>query len=137
MWTLLLFLACAHEPAPASVPAEGANPPATTAPAAGSTLILGEADANGNETVLSPGATTTDPAALYAGCRARVEGVETDGECKVDADCARAGCSQEVCVPASVAVNVTTLCDVQPCFAVLDACGCVSGHCSWSLKQAL
>ena len=129
MWTLL-FLACAHDPAPA--PATPAR-----APAAGAPLILGEADANGNETILAPATTPADPAALYAGCRARVEGAEADGECTADADCARAGCSLEVCVPASIAVNVTTMCDVQPCFAVLDTCGCVSGHCSWSLKHAL
>lgn len=101
-------------------------------------LVLGEADANGNETVLmtAPGPASLDPASLYAGCRARVEGEEKAGECTVDADCARAGCSLEVCVPATTAPSVHTMCDVQPCFAVLDVCGCVSGQCTWSLKAS-
>lgn len=128
MLFLLLTLACAHDPVE---PKAAEPPPPTTTPPA-QPLVLGEADANGNPTVLiAP--TQGDPKALYEGCKARVEGETKDGECTTAADCAPAGCSKEVCVPKSA--NVTTMCDVQPCFAVLDSCGCVSGHCEWSLKS--
>ena len=76
------------------------------------------------------------PAALYAACEGRVEGPEAEGECTADEDCARSGCSQEVCVPKAEAAGLMTPCDVQPCFAVLDQCGCVEGRCRWSLKGA-
>lgn len=77
------------------------------------------------------------PASLYAECRDRVEGREKDGECATDADCAKAGCSSEVCVTATLAPEVMTTCEARPCFAVLDTCGCVEGRCSWSLAQEL
>lgn len=78
----------------------------------------------------------TEPSAtsLYEGCRARVEGLEAAGECVTDADCARTGCSGEVCVAAATAGEVVTTCEVLPCFAALDACGCHEGVCGWSLK---
>ena len=140
MLALLLLFACTAgpqepPPAPAVPPATavGKSPGALPTPA--STLILGEADANGNETVLSGGATNLgDPAQLYGSCKQRVEGAEAAGECKVDADCARAGCSKEVCVTATLAPTVNTMCDTQPCFAVLDTCGCHEGLCSWTIK---
>lgn len=134
---MLLLWACAHEPeagpetkAPPAEPTAVAEKPATTAP-----VVFGEADAEGKPTVLDLPGAGGDPQSLYAGCKARVEGQETDGECSTDADCARAGCSREVCLPAAQAANVSTTCDVQPCFAVLDHCGCVAGRCSWSLKS--
>lgn len=128
MLALLLALACAHAPAD-SPPA---TTPAATSPAAGSTpVVFGEADANGNPTTLIPG-TPTDPASLYGACRERVEGAEKDGECTTAADCAPTGCSREVCAPKGA--DLTTTCDVQPCFAVLDQCGCTAGHCTWTLK---
>jgi eight-cysteine-cluster-containing protein len=127
MILLSLLWACAHDPVEAPpAPAEAPTPPVQP-------LVLGEADANGNPTVLIAPSGETDPKALYAACRERVEGAEKDGECTTDADCAPTGCSREVCAPKSV--NVSTACDVQPCFAVLDHCGCVAGHCSWSLKS--
>ncbi len=50
-----------------------------------------------------------NPAELYAGCRDRVEGEgEAPGECAVDGDCVAAGCSREVCVPASIANETYT-----------------------------
>lgn len=76
--------------------------------------------------------------ALYEQCRVRVEGAEKADECKTDADCVAAGCSKEVCIPKEVAgAGLTTPCDVEPCFAVLDSCGCVSGTCSWSVKDTV
>lgn len=68
-------------------------------------------------------------------CTQRVEGREQDGECVTDADCARAGCSQEVCVPAKAAGEVVTTCEILPCFATLDSCGCHEGRCSWTYKE--
>lgn len=121
MIAVLLLFACAH-PTP-----HNGTPPT------GQPLVLGEADANGNPTTLAPA--VTDPKALYEGCKARVEGEEKDGECKENADCAVAGCSKEVCVTATAAPSINTLCDQQACFAVLNQCGCVAGRCSWSLKN--
>lgn len=153
---LLIFaflFACGHgsadpQPAPDAAPPENkvvepakvepapvASPPVVT----GADVMLGEADANGNDTIL-PGSTTVitnDPAALYEMCKARVEGEDKPGECKVDADCSRAGCSKEVCVPTAVAANVNTTCDKQPCFDVLESCGCTAGLCSWTVRKSL
>lgn len=74
------------------------------------------------------------PRTIYEACRERVEGPEAAGECATDADCAKAGCSGEVCVTAATAADLTTTCDVLDCFRVLDTCGCVEGVCSWSVK---
>lgn len=79
-----------------------------------------------------PPASVADPAALYAACRERVEGPSAPGECVNDADCAPTGCSREVCAKAGL--EWMTACDVEPCFAVLDRCGCVDGVCSWSVR---
>ncbi|MCB9758691.1 MAG: eight-cysteine-cluster domain-containing protein [Alphaproteobacteria bacterium] len=76
-----------------------------------------------------------DPDEAYTACKARVEGPEADGECTTDADCTATGCSGEVCVPSKVAAELMTTCEVRPCFAVLDACGCHAGRCSWSIKN--
>ena len=76
------------------------------------------------------------PASIYGACRERVEGEESPGECTADADCAKAGCSSEVCVPKAKAGEVMTACDVQDCFSVLDTCGCREGLCTWTLTAA-
>ncbi len=73
---------------------------------------------------------------LYAGCRDRVEGPTLPKECASDADCVASGCSGEVCVARTVAPTVMTTCEILPCFAVLDACGCQEGACVWTLKDA-
>lgn len=56
-----------------------------------------------------------------------------DGECRVDADCARAGCSSQLCVPAASAADVVTTCEYLPEYACLahTSCGCVDGTCAW------
>jgi eight-cysteine-cluster-containing protein len=74
------------------------------------------------------------PAQMYEGCKERVEGVTAAGECASDADCARAGCSQEVCVAKVDAPDVMSTCELLPCFTALDACGCHDGMCTWTVK---
>ena len=70
----------------------------------------------------------------YARCKARVEGSDTPGECTADTDCQRAGCSQELCIASTeAAMGVMSTCEVRPCFAVLEACGCHDGVCAWSV----
>lgn len=68
---------------------------------------------------------------LYQECLDRVEGPSQDGECTTDADCVRAGCSGEACVPDGT--DLMTTCEIRLCFQALDSCGCVDGRCSWSL----
>ncbi len=77
--------------------------------------------------------TIRDAAGLYQGCLDRVELPEADGECAVDADCQRAGCSGETC--AALGADRMTTCEVRLCFHVLDSCGCEEGRCRWSLHQ--
>jgi eight-cysteine-cluster-containing protein len=140
MALLLLLMACAKTPdTPTEAPAP-ADTPAAEAAAPTAPLILGEADAAGQPTeiVLPAGGS---PADLYGACKERVEGTEKAGtekagECTTDADCGKAGCSGEVCVAKSQVANVITTCDVQPCFAVLDTCGCAAGLCTWTLKSS-
>ncbi len=54
------------------------------------------------------------------------------GECGRDSDCIRAGCSSQLCVPASQG-NISTTCEYLPGYACLTqtTCGCVQGQCSW------
>jgi eight-cysteine-cluster-containing protein len=78
-----------------------------------------------------------DPEALYLACEDRVEQPETDGECSVDEDCVRAGCSAETCVAKESAEELLSTCEILPCFEVLDVCGCQMGRCRWSLKATL
>ena len=68
-------------------------------------------------------------------CRARVEGASTAGECATDGECATAGCSAEVCVARVRVADVMTACEVQPCFAALEACGCHAGLCTWTIRD--
>lgn len=75
------------------------------------------------------------PRALYELCHDRLELPEAPGECAADADCAKAGCSGEVCVTAKAAADIATTCDYADCFTVLDTCGCVAGVCAWTLKM--
>lgn len=86
---------------------------------------------------VEPVAPTVTPADLYGACRERVEGPSTPGECTTDADCARTGCSSEVCTAAAKVGDVMSTCEVLPCFAALDTCGCHEGLCSWTLKASV
>ena len=123
---LLVALACTREVSPDTLPGDG-----VTDPVAGEPTEPVEAPAP--PPLVEPGQEKT-PAELYAECEQRVEGTQQAGECTTDADCARAGCSQEVCVTASAAADVMTTCEIKPCFQVLDTCGCHDGVCSWTLK---
>lgn len=82
----------------------------------------------------APAASVT-PQDLYEKCRDRMESPEEAGECKVDADCAHAGCNQEVCTTVAKSKEWSTACDQQPCFQVADVCGCHDGKCTWTLKS--
>lgn len=73
------------------------------------------------------------PASLYAQCQDRVEQPQKKGECSADTDCAAVGCGKEVCTVATA--EIMTTCEERPCFAVLDACGCHEGACTWTLKD--
>ncbi len=74
------------------------------------------------------------PSELYEQCKARVEGPEKAGECTTDEDCTKAGCSSEACVSkATAAEGYMTGCEVLPCFAVLESCGCQEGLCTWTI----
>lgn len=62
---------------------------------------------------------------------ARIEGPSSADECKVDTDCAMAGCSHEVCVAAGNATHIVTTCEMLPLFEELKACTCQAGLCQW------
>lgn len=80
------------------------------------------------------GAPPIPPAQLYADCKTRVEGSDQAGECSSDADCQKAGCSQELCISkAEAAEGMMSTCEIRPCFAVLETCGCTEGVCSWAV----
>lgn len=134
-WSALLvvvLVSCAKsgssEPSPEAVPA----------PVDASAGAKVEAPPEGAPKLLRPMMPGTvvggDPAALYQQCKQRVEGPDKAGECTTSADCVRTGCSSEVCASTADAAGMMTTCEVLPCFAVLDACGCVDGVCSWSVK---
>lgn len=83
----------------------------------------------------APSSAIFTPRTIYRACRDRVELPEAAAECTSDADCVSAGCSKEVCTTKSAAASLTTTCEVQDCFAVLDTCGCTEGVCAWSLHM--
>ncbi len=142
-WLLLSVLACAKDPVPTEAPA--AEPVAAAPDRGGESDRVRDGRAEvGSGAAPSPGGppsfggnidVAADPAAAYEVYRERLEGPEADGECSTDADCAKAGCSSEVCAPASAAASISTTCEVLPVFAILDSCGCVESRCSWSIKE--
>jgi eight-cysteine-cluster-containing protein len=117
-------------PAPTPAPEQVGSAPVPTA--GEGTLV--SAPGGGEPASAEPART---PADLYAACRDRIEGPETDGECKSDADCVRAGCSQEVCAPSALAPEIVTTCEMLPCFKAVEACGCHDGRCTWTVREAL
>jgi eight-cysteine-cluster-containing protein len=121
---LAVLVACgAHTPAPA--PGSGGEARVTVTVPPRAPPVTPDVDSG------SPRSATM----LYESARVRVEGAEAPGECASDTDCARAGCSQEVCVPAGRAGAVITTCEILPVFSALDACGCHAGACTWTLKE--
>jgi eight-cysteine-cluster-containing protein len=133
---LALMLACvgtrAVDTPPAPVPAEPAEAPVPGGPPAADAEVAAVPAATAPEGG-STDAPSIDPTALYAQCRERVEGVAVPGECSSDADCARAGCSSEVCVATVRKAEAITTCEILPCFEVLSTCGCVDGQCAWTV----
>ena len=55
------------------------------------------------------------------------------GACSKDLDCARGGCSSQLCLPASQANETMTTCEYVPEYACLaqTTCGCIDGACGW------
>lgn len=125
---LLLGLAACAGPHPPPVGA----PEVTVASSADLPEALGAraGTASGASSPLTPGE-------MYAACRDRLEGEQSSGECMVDADCGRAGCSQEVCLPARKAGDVVTTCEILPCFRAVETCGCHEGQCTWTVRADL
>ncbi len=117
-----LIVACSTKPGPPEVP-EAPEVPEVRVP---EPVEVPEADAD---------TAPADPAALYAACEARVEQPQSPGECATDGDCVTSGCSSELCVPKSAGQMMTT-CEVKPCFAVLQTCGCHDGQCTWTVGTA-
>lgn len=78
--------------------------------------------------------TLQSPLAIHDRCRDRVELPEAGGECTTDADCAKAGCSGEVCTTTRAAAELVTSCERETCFDVLDTCRCQAGTCGWTVR---
>jgi eight-cysteine-cluster-containing protein len=114
LWFALFACATERVPPPAAPSSAPAAAP-SSAPAAG------------------PVAAPVAAAAFDEACRARVEGPDRPGECAADADCAPTGCSSEVC--AAKSEPLTTMCEVEACFAALDRCGCSGGVCRWTVRK--
>ncbi len=57
----------------------------------------------------------------------------TAPECVQDTDCARAGCSGQLCVPAQKSAETITTCEFREEYVCYQqaTCGCVSGSCDW------
>jgi len=59
-------------------------------------------------------------------------GSSTGAACGADGECARGGCSGQVC--AGAAEQIVTTCEWQACYAPEPygvTCGCSSGACGW------
>jgi len=58
----------------------------------------------------------------------------TYSECVKDSDCAKAGCSGQLCVKASEAKTIVTTCEWKDEYACYQSgkCGCVEGKCDWN-----
>lgn len=121
MWTviLLVLVGCGDKEIEEIAPPEPVEEVATEEPAPVEEI--------------EPELPALQPQALYQDCLKRVEGPEAEGECSTDADCTRAGCAQEVCLPAAQAAELMTTCEDKLCYKALDTCGCHEGRCTWTL----
>lgn len=57
----------------------------------------------------------------------------SEGECEIDANCATAGCSGQLCLPKEKAGDIRTTCEFRAeyeCFE-LTSCSCNEGKCGW------
>ncbi len=133
--TVLAVQGCDNRAAPADAAADASQAPAApTQPAADPTPATDPVAGDPGTQVPAPGG--TDPQALYAQCKERVEGPQAAGECKTDADCTTGGCSSEICATPAALEGMMSTCEIQPCFAVLDSCGCHDGMCTWTVAAA-
>lgn len=59
--------------------------------------------------------------------------VPVASECVLDSDCARAGCSGQLCMPTSQAADIITTCEFRDEYVCYQqaTCGCVEGQCDW------
>jgi eight-cysteine-cluster-containing protein len=59
--------------------------------------------------------------------------VEEPTECQTDADCVRAGCSSQLCVPAGTENDIITTCEFRPEYECLQltSCSCIAGSCGF------
>ncbi len=57
-------------------------------------------------------------------------------ECRTDADCFKAGCSSQLCVPESEKGVITT-CEYKEEYGCLQktSCGCADGKCAWEQNR--
>ncbi len=80
---------------------------------------------------------------VAAGCQNGIEtegnktsdnGSSTEAECSIDADCATAGCSGQLCVKADKAADTITTCEYKEEYGCLKltSCGCNEGICGWA-----
>ena len=129
---MFLFLAACSERAPTPPPNTPISTVIASSPVNPDGSVVGSPPGNAPGASVPP-ATTLSPEETYKLCEARVEGPSTPGECTQDSDCAKAGCSTEVCVPAKKVGDIITTCEIQACFSVLSSCGCKDGMCSWTV----
>lgn len=60
------------------------------------------------------------------------ESSSSASECSLDQDCARAGCSGQLCVLKDKADDIMTTCEFRPEYAHQgEKCGCWKGKCAW------
>lgn len=69
-----------------------------------------------------------------AGNAAPGDGSSAEAECSADSDCAKAGCSGQLCVQASEAAGIITTCEYKEEYGCLKltSCGCDEGRCAWA-----
>jgi len=70
---------------------------------------------------------------FLVGCSSAPPPEEVTSACTQDSDCARAGCSGQLCVVASAAADTITTCAFREEYVCFQqaTCGCVDGRCDW------
>ena len=55
-------------------------------------------------------------------------------ECTEDTDCVKGGCSGQLCLPESEAMDILTTCEFKPEYECLKltSCSCIEGSCGWT-----
>ena len=73
---------------------------------------------------------------LYEGCRDRLELRRVTNECVQDSTAPKAVVEVNY-ASQDVAKTMGSTCEVRPCFATLNSCGCQAGKCQWTLKEGI